>query len=633
MSVIIPQRLEMLLQKYMPGWICESEIGSGTSGLVYRVFRMDGGSKYYAALKWIEYPTAEEAEELDQKGWTDAAKRDYCAQMMQQLQKEINVMSKLQGNSHIVNMEDHYIVPREDIGFDLLIRMELLTPVTSLVQDMTMKDAVQVGIDICEALKDCKAQGVLHRDIKPENIFKNELGNYKLGDFGVSHVLPANHRARAQQGTPLYMAPEVWKEKPYDSRADLYSLGLVLFELFNGQQPPFCDYSLDKAAVEQEREAVQRRLNGEGLLAPMQTTRELLDVILTACEYDANERYEDAEEMLDALREIQLGARENEKLLIVERKPDAPAEEVPAEKKEAGPIDETVHPHPRDTMSLRSGKNEEEDLENEEPADFEDPKPKGKTYIRKTDKDAEIPDDSGKKKKMIILAVVAVLAICIAAGFILLRKPSKDYADFAFKQTGMAYKLSWNGGGEAPWRMQIKNADSMVVYERQLQQRSAEVMLAPSDSFEITVVNAQNEEAEWSVYPEKMKNYAGDAQIARATLYRYKIWPGEKPEEDTGKQSRTDIKLDDTLGKERGTGYFIRFAYQLKEKKAQQAEVHLFYGTAHTKEVVELQKTEDENKYFSLILNDVLTSSQGNELTYVICIDQQILSMGKYEVE
>lgn len=84
---------------------------------------------------------------------------------------------------------------------------------------------------------------ILHRDIKCANIFLTKDKNQvKLADMNVS-IVTANGMARTQTGTPYYASPEVWQEKPYSAKCDIWSLGCVLYELAT-LRPPFVSHDL-----------------------------------------------------------------------------------------------------------------------------------------------------------------------------------------------------------------------------------------------------------------------------------------------------------------------------------------------------------------------------------------------------
>jgi NIMA (never in mitosis gene a)-related kinase len=94
----------------------------------------------------------------------------------------------------------------------------------------------QVAYDLISGLKVLHSNKILHRDIKPANIFFVD-GVAKLGDLNVSKVMEGKF-AMTQTGTPYYTSPEIWNNKSYDYRCDIWSLGCVLYEL-TGLHPPF----------------------------------------------------------------------------------------------------------------------------------------------------------------------------------------------------------------------------------------------------------------------------------------------------------------------------------------------------------------------------------------------------------
>lgn len=154
--------------------------------------------------------------------------------------QEVRLMGQLQGHPNIVGYLDHTTVDWEEdgcFGRDLLIRMELLTDLRKRMQRGEVfpeSEIRKIGTDICAALTTCHQKNILHRDVKPENIFVNHNGVYKLGDFGISRILDSasNDHASTGIGTPQYASPEQFAQS-YDRRADIYSLGLVLYELCN----------------------------------------------------------------------------------------------------------------------------------------------------------------------------------------------------------------------------------------------------------------------------------------------------------------------------------------------------------------------------------------------------------------
>ena len=89
------------------------------------------------------------------------------------------LMQKLSGSGNIVSQADHAIIEHKDsIGWDIIIRMELLTPLPEYLREAALSrdEIIKIGIDLCKALEICQRYNIIHRDIKPSNIFVSESG-------------------------------------------------------------------------------------------------------------------------------------------------------------------------------------------------------------------------------------------------------------------------------------------------------------------------------------------------------------------------------------------------------------------------------------------------------------------------
>lgn len=105
----------------------------------------------------------------------------------------------------------------------------------SLGEDRTQK----ISYDLLSALYYLHSHRILHRDLKPQNILLDKQHRAKLCDFGLARNMTiGTHVLTSIKGTPLYMAPELMSEKPYDFLADLWSLGCIIYEMLAGE-PPF----------------------------------------------------------------------------------------------------------------------------------------------------------------------------------------------------------------------------------------------------------------------------------------------------------------------------------------------------------------------------------------------------------
>src|SRR5580704_3561814 len=162
------------------------------------------------------------------------------------------------------------------------------------------KEIVSLAVQVAGALEEAHEQGVIHRDLKPSNIMVTPKGHVKVLDFGLAKLLePAGARevtvsfaeTRGPVGTILYMSPEQAEGKEVDSRTDLWSLGVVLYESLVGKQP-----FQGASAV-----AILRAITGETPKSVRQlrpdTPQEMDRIVEHALEKDSSKRYQSASEM------------------------------------------------------------------------------------------------------------------------------------------------------------------------------------------------------------------------------------------------------------------------------------------------------------------------------------------------
>lgn len=295
-----------ILQNVWPEWKIEGKpLGKGSYGVVYKAVRRDHNVESFAAIKVISIPSdSSEVDTLRSEGLDMNATKSYLQGVVDDFVSEIQLMESFKGVQNIVSVEDYKVVEKKDeIGWDIFIRMELLTPLNNVICEraLTQQEVVKLGVDICTALELCAKRNVIHRDIKPENIFVNQFGDFKLGDFGIARKLENVTGGLSQKGTYYYMAPEVERGNKYDATVDLYSLGLVLYRFTNKNRLPFLNTEQQLLNPNERMAAVRRRLNGEVLPPPCEATPELANVILSACAPDPKRRFSSAAAMKNAL--------------------------------------------------------------------------------------------------------------------------------------------------------------------------------------------------------------------------------------------------------------------------------------------------------------------------------------------
>ena len=298
-----------LYEPFFGKWYIEEKLGEGSYGAVYKIRSTDyNGKSYYSALKVISIPKDEnERAEVELLCGTEENTRNYFQEQLNRFETEIELMNQFKGKTNIVSYEDHEIIPREgdQIGFDVFVRMELLEDLRK-IQRMNAEllnnqiEIIHIGKDICNALEICMEHNIIHRDIKPGNIMRSKDGDYKLGDFGVARNLESTS-TMTKVGTLSFMAPEVENADSYDERADIYSLGMVLYELLNNNRAPFLPVGTQAVTATDKETARDLRMHGEQFPLPMCADRCLGEVVVKACAYAPEDRYQTATEFREAL--------------------------------------------------------------------------------------------------------------------------------------------------------------------------------------------------------------------------------------------------------------------------------------------------------------------------------------------
>jgi serine/threonine-protein kinase len=147
-------------------------------------------------------------------------------------------------------------------------------------------EAASIGQQLCSALAQAHAERVIHRDIKPANILITSDGRVKVGDFGVARLAEGSTDGASATivGTPRYMAPEQARGRSATPATDVYSVGIVMYEMVAGS-PPFTERSAVELAL--------RHLHDRPGSLPARTPAELEEIIGRALAKDPADRYAD----------------------------------------------------------------------------------------------------------------------------------------------------------------------------------------------------------------------------------------------------------------------------------------------------------------------------------------------------
>jgi len=206
-----------------------------------------------------------------------------------------------------------------------------------------LRKGIDLVLQVCSGLKEAHVQGIVHRDLKPENVMIDAQGNVKIMDFGIARSMEALTRMTGSMaGTPAYMAPEQVAGKPVDYRTDIYSLGLIMYEVFTGKQAFEADNAV-AVALKQLRESPPPPHELEPSI-PVPVER----AILKCLEKEPPKRFQSIAQLesalraspaVPAIRSTLVGAPPNPSLVVrprphMELLPGAPEEE----KKRVAPV-------------------------------------------------------------------------------------------------------------------------------------------------------------------------------------------------------------------------------------------------------------------------------------------------------
>lgn len=164
---------------------------------------------------------------------------------------------------------------------------------------------------VCEGLNEAHRLGVVHRDLKPHNIMIDREGNAKIMDFGIAHTSKARGLTDAGviMGTPEYMSPEQVEGKELDSRSDLYSLGVIFYEMLTGRTPFSGDTPITVAVKQKTESPIDpRRIN-------TQIPENISRVILKCLEKERDRRYQKTVDLLNDLKNIERGLPPTDRVL------------------------------------------------------------------------------------------------------------------------------------------------------------------------------------------------------------------------------------------------------------------------------------------------------------------------------
>lgn len=293
-------------------WTLTELIGEGAFSKVYRAEKHTDGAFDTAAIKVISIPSDErQLRALTCDGLSEKETEDFLYSLVKGYTTEIKLMTSFRSCPNVVSILDHTICRKKDsVGWDIFIRMELLTPLDRYISSTKPDEAmiIRLGSDICSALSAFSSASpkIVHRDIKPTNIFISDFGTFKLGDLGSAREILTSCDSYTRLASGEFTPPESANSNEYNELSDIYALGLVMYKLANRNLLPFVTSASD---AQSRREAYEERFSGRDIPLPCGVSTELGKVICKACAFRPEDRFRSAEEFSRALSSLHDGRK------------------------------------------------------------------------------------------------------------------------------------------------------------------------------------------------------------------------------------------------------------------------------------------------------------------------------------
>ena len=392
----------------------------------YRILHPESGREF--VLKHISIPAGEgQVQALLLTGaYANEEEADaYYRREAEALLQEAENRKRLLDCPYILPFLGVQMEKKEGVGYDLYAVLPKRNSLETYLSENAVSHlrGINMGIDLCVALSALREEGYVHGNLKPGNVFFSDTGRFMLGDFGLISTEDIQYAVLPEQYRSCFSAPEL---SGYlgglNQTVDIYSLGMILYRIYNGNHAPFEDEQTGPKAAD------ARRVEGEALPAPLYADYELVEIICKACAYDPAERYQTPDEMRVELEQYMRRNAVSDHLIVPPLVTDgetlspeeAEAETEPVRFADPTKMNDAFKKAFSPNEGKKSGREKAEKKQSKEPASQPEPFKRSAYEPSQVAADRRRREDrrekSRKRKKIawiIFAAVLTLLVLCI----------------------------------------------------------------------------------------------------------------------------------------------------------------------------------------------------------------------------
>ena len=322
-------------------------------------------------------------------------------EIVRRFKKEATAIANL-SNPNVVNVLD--VGTQDDINYIVMeyIEGKTLKDIINEKGALPYEIAISIGIKVAKALECAHKSGIIHRDVKPQNILVTEEGVVKVTDFGIAKSMDSSTIAHTNSvmGSAHYFSPEQAKGTYTDYRTDLYSLGIVLYEMVTGVVPFNGDSPVTVAVKHIQEKAIPPKNINQNI------PNSLNDLIMKAMEKDPVNRYQTAKEIIGDLEKIK-------------KDPNVTISSKSAEDEDQ--FTRVMSPVVVPNTETNNSEPDEDDEDNDEYYEDDEDEDEEENNIQ-TKPQKAINKNKKKSPILIIIATILVVALGITLGFLGMKK-------------------------------------------------------------------------------------------------------------------------------------------------------------------------------------------------------------------